>query len=292
MKMKRMAAVLLLVLLCGCGAVAPVEEVCPVSREPELPQPPAGYVALTFDDGPSRHTERLLDGLAERGVQATFFLLGSRLEGSEALVQRMKGEGHQIGNHLLLLVILAGNQQNDDHLAAVGYHDGAMAVVQNVEMLAGEQADFGEGQGTLAGDAGYFAVSQNRHIGPAALGDFGAHGGDGIQVRILRGQEGIKSGFQLAVAGVNDGHSLHVDLNSNEDHFGGTEHHISFDVTLFDGNDLVQSWDFMAQDDADVLQHTLEAPLNIPSKSFILPSLAKSCQAAKSSGTSALRTKV
>ena len=70
-----------------------------MSREPELPPSPAGYVALTFDDGPSRHTERLLDGLAERGVQATFFLLGSRLEGSEALVQRMKAEGHQIGNH-------------------------------------------------------------------------------------------------------------------------------------------------------------------------------------------------
>lgn len=99
MKMKRMAAVLLLLLLCGCGAAAPVEEACPVSREPELPPSPAGYVALTFDDGPSRHTERLLDGLAERGVQATFFLLGSRLEGSEALVQRMKAEGHQIGNH-------------------------------------------------------------------------------------------------------------------------------------------------------------------------------------------------
>ena len=49
--MKRMAAVLLLLLLCGCGGT-PVEEACPVSREPELPQPPAGYVALTFDDGP------------------------------------------------------------------------------------------------------------------------------------------------------------------------------------------------------------------------------------------------
>ena len=96
--MKRMAVVLLLLLLCGCGA-APVEESCPVSQEPELPEAPVGYVALTFDDGPSRHTQRLLDGLAERGVQATFFLLGSRLEGNEALVQRMKAEGHQIGNH-------------------------------------------------------------------------------------------------------------------------------------------------------------------------------------------------
>ena len=64
--------------------------------------------------------------------------------------------------------------------------------------------------------------------------------------------------LQLAVAGVNNGHSLHVDLNSSEDHFGGTEHHISFDVNLFDGNDLVKSWDFWGQDDADNLQHTLD----------------------------------
>ena len=97
--MKRMAAVILLLLLCGCGVAPPVEEACPVSRDPALTEVPAGYVALTFDDGPSHHTERLLDGLAERGVQATFFLLGSRLEGSEALVRRMKAEGHQIGNH-------------------------------------------------------------------------------------------------------------------------------------------------------------------------------------------------
>ena len=37
-------------------------------------------VALTFDDGPSGAlTERLLDGLAARGVHATFFLCGYRI---------------------------------------------------------------------------------------------------------------------------------------------------------------------------------------------------------------------
>ena len=35
------------------------------------------YVALTFDDGPSKHTITLLDGLAERGVKATFFVAGN-----------------------------------------------------------------------------------------------------------------------------------------------------------------------------------------------------------------------
>ena len=39
---------------------------------------PAKYVALTFDDGPSgRYTRRLLDGLEERNVKATFLLCGS-----------------------------------------------------------------------------------------------------------------------------------------------------------------------------------------------------------------------
>jgi peptidoglycan/xylan/chitin deacetylase (PgdA/CDA1 family) len=58
------------------------------------------YVALTFDDGPHRsNTERLLDGLLERGTSATFFLVGEQIAGNEALIQRMAREGHQIGNH-------------------------------------------------------------------------------------------------------------------------------------------------------------------------------------------------
>ena len=37
-------------------------------------------VALTFDDGPHRvYTAQLLDGLKERGVSATFFMLGFTL---------------------------------------------------------------------------------------------------------------------------------------------------------------------------------------------------------------------
>ena len=63
---------------------------------------PAGekYVALTFDDGPRRvTTERLLDGLKERGAKATFFLIGQQIEDNAALVARMAEEGHQIGNH-------------------------------------------------------------------------------------------------------------------------------------------------------------------------------------------------
>ena len=58
------------------------------------------YVAFTFDDGPRRDTtSTLLDGLLERGVPATFFVIGQQIPGNEDLLRRMAAEGHQVGNH-------------------------------------------------------------------------------------------------------------------------------------------------------------------------------------------------
>lgn len=58
------------------------------------------YAALTFDDGPSgRYTERLLEGLAERNVHATFFLCGYRLEEYGDLAEKIRSQGHEIGLH-------------------------------------------------------------------------------------------------------------------------------------------------------------------------------------------------
>ena len=60
----------------------------------------AGYIALTFDDGPSGAiTEKLLDGLAARNVKATFFLCGYRIETFPEIAQRMAEEGHELGLH-------------------------------------------------------------------------------------------------------------------------------------------------------------------------------------------------
>lgn len=57
-------------------------------------------VAITFDDGPHPFlTDRLLDGLKERDVKATFFMLGKSIEGNENTVKRVAEEGHLIGNH-------------------------------------------------------------------------------------------------------------------------------------------------------------------------------------------------
>lgn len=57
-------------------------------------------IAITFDDGPrAKTTEVLLDGLKERGVKATFFLVGKSVEKFPETVKRMSDEGHLIGSH-------------------------------------------------------------------------------------------------------------------------------------------------------------------------------------------------
>ena len=53
-------------------------------------------VYLTFDDGPSEHTGRLLDVLSKYGVKATFFVTGN---GSDEMILREYQEGHSIGLH-------------------------------------------------------------------------------------------------------------------------------------------------------------------------------------------------
>ena len=56
-------------------------------------------VALTFDDGPSEWTTDVLDVLVERDAHATFFVIGSSVEGREDVLRRMVADGHEIGTH-------------------------------------------------------------------------------------------------------------------------------------------------------------------------------------------------
>ncbi|MHA6482739.1 polysaccharide deacetylase family protein [Paenibacillus sp. strain BS8-2] len=58
------------------------------------------YVALTFDDGPdAKYTTAILDILKEKGVKATFFVVGQQVSKYPEVLQRIKDEGHSIGNH-------------------------------------------------------------------------------------------------------------------------------------------------------------------------------------------------
>ena len=82
------------------------------------------YVFLTFDDGPSTNTESVLDILKEKGVHATFFVLGdsiSKTSNSDEILKRCIAEGHAIGNHTYshrLDILYPNNSINIDNYAA------------------------------------------------------------------------------------------------------------------------------------------------------------------------------
>ncbi len=104
---KRKGFYAILILFCGCcfigiskktketeGEIQQKESV----EESGVKEKPS--IAITFDDGPSsRYTGRLLDGLKERSVKASFFLIGENAEENPVLVERIYKEGHLIGNH-------------------------------------------------------------------------------------------------------------------------------------------------------------------------------------------------
>ncbi|MDY3249476.1 MAG: polysaccharide deacetylase family protein [Candidatus Choladocola sp.] len=74
----------------GAGRAAAAEDSTETVRQ----------VALTFDDGPHPvYTKKLLEGLEERNVTATFFVVGKNIPGNEALIEQMDRDGHLIGNH-------------------------------------------------------------------------------------------------------------------------------------------------------------------------------------------------
>ena len=71
-------------------------------EQPPEPTPtpePKGMIALTFDDGPSDFTDRLLDCLEANNARATFFLVGQEIEYFQEPLSRMEELGCEIGNH-------------------------------------------------------------------------------------------------------------------------------------------------------------------------------------------------
>lgn len=74
--------------------------------EPSKPTPDADkpdknkVIALTFDDGPdTRYTVQILDILKQKGVKATFFVVGTQAGKYPEIMKRIVDEGHAVGNH-------------------------------------------------------------------------------------------------------------------------------------------------------------------------------------------------
>lgn len=56
-------------------------------------------IALTFDDGPSQNTLKVLDILKNHNAKAIFFCIGKNIEKHPEILRRIDAEGHIIGNH-------------------------------------------------------------------------------------------------------------------------------------------------------------------------------------------------
>lgn len=68
-------------------------------KDTQEPQDDRRKVYLTFDDGPSENTDKILDILKAYDVKATFFVIGNQREGMKERYQRILAEGHTLGIH-------------------------------------------------------------------------------------------------------------------------------------------------------------------------------------------------
>lgn len=68
-------------------------------KKKKTEEAPAGYVALTFDDGPGYYTDMILDLLDEYGAKATFFMIGQEVVNYPDAVYREHEMGMEQGNH-------------------------------------------------------------------------------------------------------------------------------------------------------------------------------------------------
>ena len=89
-------------------SIPPIPEI-PEMAEPEIettaavdnktPEQNSKLVYLTFDDGPGKYTEQVLEILDEYDVTATFFMVGEYIGRRPERVQAVYEAGHLIGCH-------------------------------------------------------------------------------------------------------------------------------------------------------------------------------------------------
>jgi len=130
-------------------------------------------IALTYDDGPNPDgTRRVLDLLAWRGVQATFFVWGEAAERHPEVVREVVAAGHSVQPHCFRHI--SHWERGRDEIAAdtmIDYHRRLAAGADSASALAAATADriapfvcFGSTWKTskVAGPPGFGRVSGSR----------------------------------------------------------------------------------------------------------------------------------
>ena len=91
---------------------------------------------LTFDDGPSKNTFKVLDILEEQDIKATFFIVGSAIDkNGEICLKRMSNEGHTIGIHTY------SHMCNEIYCSVERFLDDFNMVYQQVYEITGERVN-------------------------------------------------------------------------------------------------------------------------------------------------------
>lgn len=70
-----------------------------LSTPTKVIDPERKVIALTFDDGPSKYTDEILEILKENDACATFFVIGNKIQIYKETMQKMVAYGNEIGNH-------------------------------------------------------------------------------------------------------------------------------------------------------------------------------------------------
>jgi len=95
-------------------------------------EPNGKVIYLTFDDGPSQHTERLLDVLKKYGVRATFFVVNTKFID---ITKRIAAEGHTLALHTNSHVYKSIYASED------AYFQDLYAIRDTVKKLTGQEPD-------------------------------------------------------------------------------------------------------------------------------------------------------
>lgn len=106
-------------------------------------------VALTFDDGPSEYTGKLLDILKQKEVPATFFVLGKNANIYPDLVKREATEGHEVESHTMSHQNLAVLNEVDVRAEISGAEQTICAILNKINCIKYLRPPYGEISGTV-----------------------------------------------------------------------------------------------------------------------------------------------